>query len=145
MRKTILTVLALAAASVCAAGTWDPFDESAFEAARKQGKLILLQFTADGCFLCNDQEGVLVRVLQRPELKNVSGFRVDEEASKDIVRRLRINGLSTLVLLKGDKELNRAAGIASESDILAFLMLASPEKIQGRHKSRPSNRTPPRP
>ncbi|MBI3549358.1 MAG: thioredoxin family protein [Elusimicrobia bacterium] len=142
---SIAAAIALAYAVSAHAGTWEPYTDGGFNAAMDRGRPVVLQFTAQGCGICADQERVITRILRQPEFKDFAGFSVDFDAFRPVVARWRVGGRSTLLLLRERQEIRRVAGIITESDILGFLKHAMPDKLRGRPKKRPSNRLEPRP
>jgi thioredoxin 1 len=95
------------------------------EAAMDEGKIVLLDFWASWCSTCAAQKRVLAQLRnENPAYgKKITFFVVDWDAyGKDtLAKDLRIPRRSTLVLLKGRKELGRIVAGTSKPEIKALL------------------------
>lgn len=95
------------------------------EAAMDEGKIVLLDFWASWCSTCAAQERVLAALrAENPAYgQQITFFVVDWDAyGKDtLAKELRIPRRSTLVLLKGRKELGRIVAGTSKAEIKALL------------------------
>lgn len=140
----VLCLLAWAAAPARAA-SWTSFEPAAYEAARKAEKIVLLQFGERGCLACEEQERVLSRLFWSSPRNDWAGFEVNLARNADFARGLGVHSLSTLVLMRGTREVARTVGVIQESELLAFLRQADSPEPRGRAPSRPRNRRPPRP
>lgn len=139
-----LCVLGLAAAGTQAA-SWTSFEPAAYEAARKAEKIVLLQFGERGCVACEEQERVLSRLFWSSSRNDWAGFEVNLARNAEFAKGLGVHSLSTLVLMRGSREVARTVGVIQESELLAFLRQADSPEPRGRAPSRPRNRRPPRP
>lgn len=110
--------------SVAAAAAGQPFERAAFEAAQKAGRPILLAVHADWCATCRAQEPVLEALLREPKYAGFVAFRVDFDRQKDVVRQLRVQYQSTLIVYKGGKEVARSTAVTDEAAIAAQLAKA---------------------
>lgn len=109
-------------AAATAAGL--PFERGAFEAAQKAGRPILLAVHADWCATCRAQEPVLDALLREPKYAGFVAFRVDFDRQKDVVRQLRVQYQSTLIVYKGAREVARSTAETDRAEIAAQLARA---------------------
>ncbi|MDZ4087098.1 MAG: thioredoxin family protein [Tabrizicola sp.] len=98
------------------------------EAAMDEGKIVLLDFWASWCSTCAAQERVLAALkAENPTYEEkIVFYKVDWDlyAKETLAKDLRIPRRSTLVLLKGRKELGRIVAGTSKADIQALLDMA---------------------
>ena len=118
---SLLTGLLFATAS-WAAGI--PFDQAGFEAAQAAGKPILVEVHADWCPTCRAQEPVISKLMQDPKNADFVVLRVDFDRQKDVLKRLRTQYQSTLIVFKGKKEVSRSTGETGKDAIAAQLAKA---------------------
>jgi thioredoxin len=87
------------------------------------GKPVLLDFFAPWCTTCRAQERVLGALMGGGAYGGITVMRVDWDTHQDspIVKDMAIPRRSTLVLLKGGKELGRVVAETSEVSIKALL------------------------
>jgi thioredoxin-like negative regulator of GroEL len=98
--------------------------QTAFQAAQKAGQPILLEVHADWCTTCRAQEPIVQALLKDPKYSGFVVFRVDFDRQKDVLRQLRVQYQSTLVVFKGNKEVARSTAATSEAAIAAQLARA---------------------
>jgi len=112
----------LFAAASQAAGK--PFDQAGFEAAQAAGKPILVEIHADWCPTCRVQEPIVSGLMRNRENAGFVVLRVDFDNQKDVVKRLRAQYQSTLIVFKGTKEVSRSTGETRKDAIAAQLARA---------------------
>ncbi len=110
------------AAAALAAGK--PYDQAGFEAAQAAGKPILVEVHADWCPTCRVQEPLVSELMRNPENAGFVVLRVDFDNQKDVVKRLRAQYQSTLIVFKGRKEVSRSTGETRKDAIAAQLAKA---------------------
>ncbi len=140
-----MTLLPLLLASLASASTWTAYDPAAFETAKRSDKIVLLQFQDRDCTACTEQDKVLSRIFWGSARTDWMGFQVDLVRNADVARSFGVSGRSTLVLLKGNREVARTVGVIQETELSAFLRQADIPEPRGRAPARPRNRLPPRP
>jgi len=119
-RVSVAVAFILVSVSAQAAGL-QPFDAKAFQAAQASGKLVLVEIHADWCPTCKAQVPILDKLSSEPDFANLTRFRVDFDAQKNVVKGFGARHQSTLVLFKGKTELARSVGETSEDKIRAML------------------------
>ena len=85
-----------------------PFDAKAFQASQAAGKSILVDITASWCPTCKQQKPI-VQEIEKEHLDLVV-YDVDFDTAKDVLRQLRVQHQSTLIVFKGQKEVARSTG-----------------------------------
>jgi thiol:disulfide interchange protein len=117
-------VFAPAAIVSASAATTPAYTKAAFEAAKKDGKSILIAIHADWCPTCKAQKPIVDSLLDSDKFKNVVSFRVDFDAQADDVREFGAQMQSTLITFKGDKEMGRSVGETDPAAIETLLATA---------------------
>ncbi|KST61165.1 thioredoxin [Methylobacterium sp. GXS13] len=97
------------------------YTPTAFEAAQKAGKPILVHITAPWCTTCAAQKPILSKLEADPKFKDLQVFDVDFDSRKDVVKRFGATMQSTLITYKGDKETGRSAGETKPEAITSLL------------------------
>lgn len=116
--------LLLAAAPVAA---WSPRADYSSEAvgkAQQEGRVVVLDFHADWCPTCRKQAVALAELGSEKALADVALFVVDFDSSKELRKRYAVNNQSTLVVLRGDREVARATGLTAKDDLRALIAKA---------------------
>jgi thioredoxin 1 len=106
---------ALAATKFTAAGLAD---------AQKSGKPVLVEITALWCPTCKAQKAVLGDLDKQARFKNFVRLEVDFDSQKDVVKALKANMQSTLIVYKGEREMGRLVGDTKKESIEALLAKA---------------------
>jgi thioredoxin 1 len=103
-----------AAALLCAAALAHalevkPYSAAALAEAQKADKPVALHFHADWCPTCKTQANLLQTLKTESGLElTVLVAKYDDE--KELKRRFNVRGQSTLVVLRGNKEVTRSVG-----------------------------------
>ncbi|WP_267423246.1 thioredoxin family protein [Methylobacterium sp. GC_Met_2] len=103
------SILAVAC-NPAAAGETMPFSDTAFEAAQKSGKPILIEVSAPWCPICKTQKPILAKLAQQPRFKDLQIFDIDFDSQKPLLKRLDVRMQSTLIAYKGATEVGRSVG-----------------------------------
>ena len=98
-----------------------PFSQSAFDAAQKSDKPILVHVTASWCTTCAAQKPILDRLHAEARFKPFVVFNVDFDGQKALVRRFGVRMQSALIVFKGAKEEGRSSGETDPKAIAALL------------------------
>jgi thioredoxin len=122
--RSLLLVIAAAAligTLPAAAEDWKPFEASAFAAAQKAGKPILIDVFAVWCPVCRAQNPILVQLTRDPKFKDMAVFKVDFDTQKDALRAFNAQSQSTLIVFNGETEKGRSVGDTDKDSIAALL------------------------
>jgi len=120
---TLLTFIL--AAPVAQAGETTDYTPGAIKSALAEGKTVFVDYAASWCSTCAAQERAIKSLRsENPAYdKAITFFRVDWDAfkNKDVTTSRNIPRRSTLLVLKGDKELGRIVAGTSKSAIKALM------------------------
>jgi len=116
--------LAILAFAGIASAAEVPFERSQFVAAQATGKPVLVRFHATWCPTCRAQAPVLAALLAEPKNADVTAFLVDYDAQKDVVHNFKVASQSTLVVVKGNKEVSRTLGVTDKEALAAEIAKA---------------------
>ena len=103
------------------AAEWKDFSPEALAEAQKAGKPILVDVFAPWCPTCRAQNPILVELTKEPKYKDLVVFKVDFDTQKDVLRALNVQRQSTLIVFKGDAEVDRSVGDTSQLSIEGLL------------------------
>lgn len=121
VRKTIAPVLAgfltLATAGIAHAIEFAPFEASALEAAKQQGKSVVVDVTASWCSTCRAQTKIIDALAAKPEYKDLLVLKLDYDNQKDDMRRLGAQNRSTLIAFKGADETGRSVADTNPASV----------------------------
>jgi thiol-disulfide isomerase/thioredoxin len=121
LRTTRRILLAAAAFLLTAQAHASGFDRAAFDAARDEGRTVIVDVYADWCPVCRAQKPIVEALAQDPAFAEARFVTVDFDADKEVVRELGVRAQSTLIVLKGGEEKARATGITDPAEIRALL------------------------
>jgi thioredoxin 1 len=120
-----LIPLVTAAALLCSAAfahalDLKPYSAAALAEAQKADKPVAVHFHADWCPTCKAQTATLQKLKSEPGLE-MTVLVADYDNEKDLKMRFNVRGQSTLVVLKGKKEITRLIGDTSADGIRTAL------------------------
>lgn len=94
-----------------------PLDQAAFDKAVAGGGPVVIQFHADWCPTCKQQQPVVAQVMADPKFKDFQLFVADFDNDKAAKKALRVSSQSTFVVFKGGKEVARSTGQTTRAAI----------------------------
>ena len=97
-----------------------PYTAAALAEAQKADKPVALHFRADWCPTCRAQDKVLEQLKSEPGL-DLTVLAVNYDTEKDLKMQYQIRTQSTLVVLRGQKEVGRSLNDTSAAGIRAAL------------------------
>ena len=125
LRRTFLATAAAFAALPAFASTGRSYEVGLVEKELKAGKTVFIDFYTDWCSTCRSQAKTISALkASNPDYEqNISFIAVDwdQHAKSKLARRLNIPRRSTLVVLKGDKELGRIVAGTRKAEIKALM------------------------
>jgi len=116
-----LVAIVLLGSVPASAAEWKEFTPEALAAAKADGKPILVDVFAAWCPTCRAQNPILVQLTREPKYKDLVVLKADFDAQKADLRALNVQRQSTLIVFKGDKELDRSVGDTSPLSIEGML------------------------
>jgi thioredoxin 1 len=122
------TSLMAAALLVCSASLAHaleikPYTAAALAEAQKADKPIALHFRADWCPTCRAQDKALETLKAEPGL-DITVLSANYDTEKDLKQRFTIRAQSTLVMLRGKKEIGRSIGETTAAGLRSALQSA---------------------
>lgn len=121
--RFIVSALLVGAASLAQAFEVKPYSADALAAAEKAGQPVALHFHADWCPTCRAQDKALESMKGEKGL-DLTILKVNYDTEKDLKKRFNVRTQSTMVVLKGTKEVARLAGDTSADGIRGALKAA---------------------
>ena len=106
------------------AASEQPFTPTAFEAAQKAGKVILVDVTANWCPTCTVQKSILDKLTADPAYRDITILSVNFDTQKDVLRMFGVRSQSTLIAFRGVAEQGRSVGDTNPASIRALLDMA---------------------
>jgi thioredoxin 1 len=116
-----LVAVVLLGSVPAAAAEWKEFTPDALAAAQADGKPILVDVFAAWCSVCRAQNPILTKLTREPKYKDLVVLKADFDTQKDALKPLNVRQQSTLIVFKGDKELDRSVGDTSLLSIEGLL------------------------
>jgi thiol-disulfide isomerase/thioredoxin len=112
--------VAMTLAATAGAAELKPYDQASFEMAQQNGDPIVVDIWASWCPTCKAQEPIIEELAASPDFADLTIFRVDFDAQKDVVRALGARSQSTLIAFDGMNETSRSVGDTSPQTIEAL-------------------------
>jgi len=112
--------------------TSEPTDRAPFAAgsfvevrdrAAREGRLLLLDFTASWCAPCKTMEATTwpdPRVLAWID-RHALALRIDVDVETEVATRFGVKAMPTMILLRGDELLDRRHGLTPAADLVGWL------------------------
>lgn len=124
MRRTARSwwvAFGLMAAAVCAWAGEVPYSKAAFDKALADGKPVVVDFWASWCPTCKEQKPVVQALMNEAKRKDLTLFLADFDKEAALKKRLGVTMQSTLVVLKGGKEVARSTGQTDKAELAGLL------------------------
>jgi len=121
--KWMFVTLAACAASLAHALEIKPYSASALAEAQNANKPVAVHFHADWCPTCRAQDKVLQELKKEPGL-DLTVLVANYDTEKELKRKFGVQAQSTLVVLRGRKEVTRLVGDTSTDGIRSALKAA---------------------
>ncbi|WP_298208505.1 thioredoxin family protein [Acidovorax sp.] len=121
--QVIASVALLGSAALAHALEVKPYSAEALAAAEQAGQPVAVHFHADWCPTCRAQVKTL-QMLKEEKGLDVTVLTANYDSEKELKRRFNVRSQSTLVVLKGPKEVARLAGETSADGIRKALKAA---------------------
>lgn len=119
----IVSAALLGSAALAQALDIKPYSAEALAAAEQAGQPVAVHFHADWCPTCRAQVKTL-QMLKEEKGLDVTVLTANYDSEKALKRRFNVRSQSTLVVLKGPKEVARLAGETSADGIRKALKAA---------------------
>ncbi|MBP1684917.1 MAG: dsbD [Deltaproteobacteria bacterium] len=106
---------------------WQPFDVASLDAARRDGRPVVVDFVADWCLPCREMdETTFVHADVRQQAERFAMFKADithdSENSSALVERYQVRGVPTLILFDGaGTEVKRLVGFVGGRELAAAM------------------------
>ena len=100
----------------------ETFTQARFEAAQRQGRLIIVETYADWCAPCQIQAPIIERLSQEPRYRGLVLLRVDERTPRSVWRQLGLAGFGQFIVFRGEREIRRGSPL-NEAQMRALLSL----------------------
>ena len=82
-------------------------------------KTVLIDFYADWCGPCKMYSPIIESVAEENE--NLKVVKIDVDNAQDIAYKYQVMSIPTTVVIKDGKEVNRAVGMMSKSDLIEMV------------------------
>ena len=105
-----LVAVFLVVSMPASASQGDAYSPEALAAAQEAGKPILVDVYAGWCSTCKAQQPILAGLTSQPKYKDLVVLRADFDKDKEALKALGVQKQSTLIVFKGDKEMDRSVG-----------------------------------
>lgn len=129
--KTFLPGLLILLLSLTSQAKFRPYSEAEFTTLQANNQPLVLHFHADWCPTCRKQKKVLAEISTNPKFAAVEILEVHYDNEKMLKEKFAVRGQSTLIYLKGTKEIARSQGVTDSQKVAAeiekYLMMKSVE------------------
>lgn len=115
-----LIVFAATAAAAHAAESRN-FDQATFDAAKAQGRSVLVEVSAWWCPVCSSQKRSIAAITADPAYDRLLILKVSYDGQRAVWRGLGVQKQGTLIAFKGQREVGRLAFVTDRNQIAAML------------------------
>jgi len=123
LRSLVTATLLMGCVVLAQALEIKPYSGGALAEAQKADRPVALHFHAAWCPTCRAQEQAMQSLTSDPAL-NLTVLVANYDTEKDLKRRFNVRAQSTIVVLRGQKELARLVGESSQTSIRQALKTA---------------------
>ena len=116
---------ALAAPAIALVAGFEQYEKSAFEAALKGDKPVLVHVHADWCPVCKRQEAVFNDLVKTPAFAKLRAFSVEFDMDHDFKKTYRVDKQSVILVFKGGKEVARSGGVTDPKKLAEIVETAA--------------------
>jgi len=120
MFRSIALAAAICSAPATAAQQL-PFERTAFEAAKAEGKPVLVDVKAWWCPVCASQGRTIKTTVASPQYRDLIIFSINYDKQKEEWKRLGVQKQSTLIGYRGGREVGRIAYTTDKVAITSLL------------------------
>jgi thiol-disulfide isomerase/thioredoxin len=126
-RRLFFAVLGAAALAATGAGAFEiqPYRQADAQKAIASGKPVVIEVYASWCPTCQSQAAVVDALKDKPAYRDITYFRVDFDAQKDVVKALN-SPRATFIVYRDGKEIARESWGSTSEDVMKILMKATP-------------------
>ena len=119
--KSIALGISLLMSQSAYAAEFKKFTQAAFEQAQKSGDTVLVEVHADWCPTCKAQKPAIKDIGAMEKFKNLTVLEADFDTQKDVLKPLKVQTQSTLIVFKGKSETGRSAGDSDKKSIIKLI------------------------
>lgn len=119
--KSIALGISLLISQSAYAAEFKKFTQAAFEQAQKSGDTVLVEVHADWCPTCKAQKPAIKDIGTMEKFKNLTVLEADFDTQKDVLKPLKVQTQSTLIVFKGKNETGRSAGDSDKKSIIKLI------------------------
>lgn len=119
--RSLFVAIGLMAGAMAALAAELPYTKAAFDKALADGKPVVVDFWASWCPTCKEQKPIVKGLMNEAKRKNLTLFLADFDKEEALKKQLGVTMQSTLVVLKGGKEVARSTGQTDKAELGALL------------------------
>ena len=119
MKKILLSLIILIITDDLAFENTTNFTFEKFEKAQQEGKTIVINAWNETCMTCAKQSKIFANALN--DFKNVEFLFYEQTKYKEFANALNIKFWTTIVVYKGQNEIDRKIGLVKKEDIYRLI------------------------
>jgi len=119
MKKFLLFIFILSSTNAFGFEKTTNFTFEKFEKAQLDGKTIVINAWNENCMTCSEQSKIFANAVN--DFKDVEFLFYEQTKYKEIANALNIKFWTTIVVYKGQKEINRQIGLVKKEDIYKLI------------------------
>lgn len=100
-----------------------PYRQGAAQRAIASGKPVAIEVYASWCPICQAQATVINSLKNEPAYRDITFFRVDYDAQRQVAEQLH-SPRATIIVYRGGKEVARESWGATAEDVMKIMMKA---------------------